>query len=56
VAGDEAVERVVRGEGGRGELLVRRFDTAEQIRLGYVTFATRTASLPFMASVIWRIE
>ena len=55
-AGDDAVERVVRGEGGRGELVVKRFDTEEPIRVGYVTFATRTASLPFMASVIWRIE
>ena len=28
-AGDDAVERVVRGEGGRGELVVKRFDTEE---------------------------
>jgi PAS domain-containing protein len=54
--GDEMVERTVRGEGGRGEIVVRRFDTGEPIRLGYVTFVTRTASLPFMASVIWQIE
>ena len=54
--GDEEVDRVVRDEGGRGEVVVRRYDTGEPIRLGYVTFVTRTASLPFMASIIWQME
>jgi PAS domain-containing protein len=56
VEGDDAVERAVRGEGGRGEIVVHRFDTGDAVKLGYVTFVTRTASLPFMASVIWQIE
>ena len=54
--GDEEVDRVVHHEGGRGEVVVRRYDTDEPIRLGYATFVTRTASLPFMASIIWQIE
>jgi PAS domain S-box-containing protein len=52
VAGDEAVESVVREDGGRGTLTVERFDGGT-IRVGYVSFATRTSSLPYMASVIW---
>jgi PAS domain S-box-containing protein len=51
-SGDAAVEAVVRDEGGRGTLAVERFD-GRTIRLGYVSFATRTSSLPYLASVIW---
>jgi PAS domain-containing protein len=54
--GDDVVKDVLQREGGRGEIVVRRFDTGEPITVGYVTFVTRTASLPFMASVIWQIE
>ncbi len=55
-AGDERVTTVVRQEGGRGELVADRFDGSGPVRLGYVTFSTRTASLPFMASIIWPVE
>ena len=50
--GEEAVQRVVGDGGGTGRLTVERFD-GERVTLGYVTFATRTASMPYMASVIW---
>jgi PAS domain S-box-containing protein len=53
--GDDLVERVVRGQGGRGRVVFERFDggTAE---LEYLTFETKTAGLPYMASVIWPAE
>jgi PAS domain S-box-containing protein len=52
VEGKDLVERVVRGQGGRGRVVFERFDggTAE---LEYLTFETKTAGLPYMASVIW---
>jgi PAS domain S-box-containing protein len=55
VEGKELVERVVRGQGGRGRVAFERFDggTAE---LEYLTFETKTAGLPYMASVIWPAE
>jgi PAS domain-containing protein len=55
VNGEETVQRVVRGQGGRGRVTVERFDGG-RITLEYVTFATRTAGLPYMASVIWEAE
>jgi PAS domain-containing protein len=54
--GKELVERVVRGQGSRrGRVVFERFDggTAE---LEYLTFETKTAGLPYMASVIWPAE
>ena len=55
VAGEELVERVVRGRGGRGRVVFERFDggTAE---LEYLTFSTKAAGLPYMASIIWSAE
>src|SRR5437588_283165 len=55
VEGKVLVERVVRGHGGRGRVAFERFDggTAE---LEYLTFSTKTAGLPYMASVIWPAE
>jgi PAS domain-containing protein len=50
--GEELVERVVRGHGGRGRVVFERFD-AGTAELEYLTFSTRTAGLPYMASVIW---
>ena len=55
VGGEELVERVVRGHGGRGRVVFERFDGG-QAELEYLTFSTRTAGLPYMASVIWRAE
>ncbi|HEX6699687.1 MAG TPA: PAS domain-containing protein [Gaiellaceae bacterium] len=55
VGGDEIVSDVVRGHGGRGRVTVERWD-GEAIELEYLTFATRTAGLPYMASVIWEAD
>ncbi|HEY7195772.1 MAG TPA: PAS domain-containing protein [Gaiellaceae bacterium] len=55
VDGDDAVERVVRASGGRGRIAVRRFD-GEAIELEYLTFATKTAKLPYMASIVWPVD
>ena len=55
VEGDQVVESVVRDAGGRGRVTVERWD-GRPIALEYVTFATRTAGLPYMASVIWPAE
>ncbi len=52
VEGEETIEAVVRREGGRGRVTVKRFD-GRTITLEYVTFAVRTAAMPFMASVVW---
>lgn len=55
VQGEELVQEVVRGHGGRGRVEFERFDggTAE---LEYLTFSTKTAGLPYMASIIWPAE
>jgi PAS domain S-box-containing protein len=55
VEGKELVERVVGGQSRRGRVVFERFDggTAE---LEYLTFETKTAGLPYMASVIWPAE
>lgn len=55
VEGETTVASVVAGGGGTGRITVDTFG-GERITLGYVTFATRTASLPYMASVIWLLE
>jgi PAS domain S-box-containing protein len=55
VEGEAVVSDVVRGQGGRGRLTVERWDGAT-ITVEYVTFATRTAGLPYMASLIWKAE
>ena len=54
-AGDDLVGSVVRDQGGRGRVTAERWD-GETITLEYVSFATRTAGLPYMASLIWRAE
>ena len=55
VQGDEIVEQVVRGQGGRGRVVFERFDGG-RAELEYLTFSTRTAGLPYMASIIWPAE
>jgi PAS domain-containing protein len=52
VEGQSVVDEVVRGRGGRGRVTFERFDGGHAT-LEYLTFATRTAGLPHMASVIW---
>jgi PAS domain S-box-containing protein len=55
VQGEELVQQVVRGDGRRGRVVFERFDggTAE---LEYLTFSTKTAGLPHMASIVWPAE
>ena len=55
VEGQEIVDAVVRGRGGRGRVTFERFDGGRST-VEYLTFATRTAGMPHMASVIWRAE
>jgi PAS domain-containing protein len=55
VRGEEVVEQVVRGHGGRGRVVFERFDGV-RAELEYLTFSTRTAGLPYMASIIWPAE
>ena len=52
VRGDMLVERVIRAEGGQGQMVVTRFDGRKQ-KLGYVTFTTHIGGIPYMSSVIW---
>jgi PAS domain-containing protein len=56
VGGREIVERVGRGEELHGHLTAERFDGAGPIELEYLTFATRAAGLPYMASIVWPAE
>lgn len=56
VEGDQAVDSVLRGEGLAGEARVNRFDGTGQVRVYYKTFVTRTAGMPFMATVIWPLD
>ena len=53
--GEDVVGEVVRDQGGRGRLTVERWD-GEPITLEYLSFPTRTAGLPYMASLVWRAE
>jgi PAS domain-containing protein len=55
VEGEGVVDDVVRSRGGRGRITVERWD-GKTIALEYVTFATRTAGLPYMASLIWEAD
>jgi hypothetical protein len=48
------VERALREEPVTGDATVDRFDGSGPITVRYVTFATRSAGMPFMATVIWR--
>jgi PAS domain S-box-containing protein len=49
---EETIEQVIQGRVTRGQIEVERFD-GRGTTLEFVTFPTRTAGLPHMASVIW---
>jgi PAS domain-containing protein len=51
--GAEGVAMVVRQERSQGKLTVDRFDGSGTTEVEYVTFGTRAAGLPYMASIIW---
>ncbi|HEY6962650.1 MAG TPA: PAS domain-containing protein [Gaiellaceae bacterium] len=55
VGGDALVEQAVREESTWGEADVERFDGGGAVRVRYATFATRSAGMPFMATVIRRL-
>jgi PAS domain-containing protein len=52
--GAATVERVVQAGGGIGEIAVTGFDGRE-LRLGYVSFTTRIASVQYMGSIVWPV-
>jgi PAS domain-containing protein len=54
--GDAVVDEAVRAQRLSGTLTAERFDGSGPIELNYTTFVTRTAGMPFMASVIWPAE
>ena len=54
--GESVVEEAVRAQRLSGTLTAERFDGSGPVALHYTTFATRTAGMPFMASVIWPVE
>ena len=51
--GADVVAGVIRQERSRGRVTVERFDGGGTVLIDYVTFSTRAAGLPYMASVIW---
>ena len=53
VGGDTAVADAMRQPLARGRATVDRFDGSGQVTIEFITFQTRAAGLPYMASVIW---
>jgi PAS domain-containing protein len=51
--GESVVDDAVRAQRLSGKLTAERFDGSGPIELSYRTFVTRTAGMPFMASMIW---
>lgn len=52
VDGDAVVERALAGDFASGKAVVQRFDGRGPIEVFYATFRTKTAGMPFMATVI----
>ena len=50
--GAETIEEAMRGNFVTGQATVRRFDGRGEIEVFYTTFTTRTAGMPFMATII----
>ena len=50
--GQETIEEALRGNFVSGQATVRRFDRRGEIEVFYATFTTRTAGMPFMATII----
>ena len=51
--GPAVVDEAVRTQQLSGRLTAEKLDGSGPIELNYTTFVTRTAGMPFMASVIW---
>lgn len=54
--GEAVVDEAVRAQRLAGTLTAQKFDGSGPVELNYATFLTRTAGMPFMASVIWPVE
>ena len=54
--GADVVAMVIRQERSQGLLTFERFDGGGMVEVEYVTFETRAAGLPYMASLIWPAE
>jgi PAS domain-containing protein len=52
IEGEHAVEEALKSGFTTGTALVQRFDGSGQVEVFYATFATKTAGMPFMATVI----
>ena len=52
---DGLIEATLRSGFSHGSARVRRFDGSGEIEVVYLTFATRTAGMPYMATVIARM-
>jgi PAS domain-containing protein len=52
VEGDRAIEEALKGGFASGTATVHRFDGRGPIEVFYATFTTKTAGMPFMATVI----
>jgi PAS domain-containing protein len=50
--GDDPLERALASGFATGRATVERFDGSGSVEMFYVTFTTRSAGLPFMATVI----
>jgi len=55
VAGAEALEQALAAGFSSGRAVVERFDSRGQINVYYATFTTKTAGMPFMATMIARL-
>jgi PAS domain-containing protein len=54
--GENLVADAVRTASASGRAVVDRFDGSGSVEVNYLTFATRTAGLPYMGSVIWEAD
>jgi PAS domain-containing protein len=52
IDGGEAIEAALQKRFATGEALVERFDGSGLIRVQYTTFETKTAGMPFMATIL----
>jgi PAS domain S-box-containing protein len=55
IAGAEALEEALASGFSSGRAVVERFDARGQINVFYATFTTKTAGMPFMATMIARV-
>jgi PAS domain-containing protein len=54
--GETVVAEAVRKQHVTGRLTVEKLDGSGPVELEYTTFATKTAGMPFMASIIWEAQ